>query len=74
MDAVLKNTVNTWGLNLFVAGYQEIYAYRLKTILNMPSWLRQISKVLKPEEIDILDQYSTVLKPDYAIRQEIIRE
>ena len=40
----------------------------------MPPWLQQISKVLKPEEIDILDQYSTVLKTDYAIRQEIIRE
>ena len=51
MDAVLKNTVNTWGLSLFVAGYQEIYAYRLKTILNMPSWLRQISKVLDSHNV-----------------------
>jgi len=41
----------------------------------MPPWLQQISKALmKPEEIDILDQYSTFLKNDYAIRQEIIRE
>ena len=40
----------------------------------MPPWLKQISKVLKPEEIDILDQYATFLKTDHAIRQEIIRQ
>ena len=28
LDAVLKNTVNKLGLSIFIAGYQEINAYR----------------------------------------------
>ena len=71
---VLKNTSNKKVLRLFIAEYQTIGAYRLKTISETPTWWKQISKILTPSEIGLLNHFCTKSKTNQAILQEISRE
>ena len=71
---VLKNTSNKKFLRLFIAEYQTIGAYRLKTISETPTWWKQISKILTPSEIDFIYQFCLKAKTNQAILQEISRD
>ena len=71
---VLKNTLNKKNLRWFIAECRKIGAYRLKTISKMPTWWKQISKILTPSEISLLNQFCIKKKTDQAILQEISRE
>jgi hypothetical protein len=54
-----------------MAEFQEINAYESLTITNSPTWWKQISRIFKPSEIDILRQFSSFQKSDHAILQKI---